>query len=118
MKVVLITGASSGFGFELSKELLKKGTIVYAASRNVEAMDPLKTLGANILAMDVTKDESVKAGVAQLIKEQGKIDAVFNNAGYGYYGLVEEPNMAQVLQMYETNVFGDPHARDACRQRH
>jgi Short-chain alcohol dehydrogenase of unknown specificity len=106
MKVVLITGASSGFGFELSKALLKKGYIVYAASRNVQAMEPLKTLGAKVLAMDVTKDESVTAGVAQLIQEQGKIDAVFNNAGYGYYGLVEEPDMNVVHQMYETNVFG------------
>jgi NADP-dependent 3-hydroxy acid dehydrogenase YdfG len=106
MKVVLITGASSGFGFDLTKALLQKGYIVYAASRNVSAMEPLKALGAKILMMDVTQDESVTAGVAQLIQEQGKIDAVFNNAGYGYYGLVEEPDMAQVLQMYETNVFG------------
>lgn len=106
MSVVLITGASSGFGFELTKALLQKGHVIYAASRNVQAMEPLKELGANILAMDVTNDDSVNAGVAQLIEEQGKIDAVFNNAGYGYYGLVEEPNMAQVLQMYQTNVFG------------
>jgi NADP-dependent 3-hydroxy acid dehydrogenase YdfG len=106
MKVVLITGASSGFGFDLTKALLQKGYIVYAASRNVQAMEPLKILGAKILAMDVTKDESVTAGVAQLIQEQGKIDAVFNNAGYGNYGLVEEPDMNVVYQMYETNVFG------------
>jgi NADP-dependent 3-hydroxy acid dehydrogenase YdfG len=86
--------------------LLQKGYIVYAASRNVQAMEPLKELGAKVLAMDVTKDESVTAGVAQLIQEQGKIDAVFNNAGYGNYGLVEEPDMNVVYQMYETNVFG------------
>jgi NADP-dependent 3-hydroxy acid dehydrogenase YdfG len=105
-QVVLITGASSGFGFELTKALLKKDYIVYAASRNTKAMEPLKELGAHILEMDVTKDDNVTKGVTKLIKEQGQIDAVFNNAGYGYYGLVEEPNMDVVYQMYETNVFG------------
>lgn len=105
-QVVLITGASSGFGFELTKALVKKNYIVYAASRNTKAMQPLKELGAHIVEMDVTKDESVTQGVTRLINEQGQIDAVFNNAGYGYYGLVEEPNMDVVYQMYETNVFG------------
>jgi NADP-dependent 3-hydroxy acid dehydrogenase YdfG len=105
-QVVLITGASSGFGFELTKALRQKDYIVYAASRNTTAMQPLKELGAHILQMDVTSDESVTQGVTQLIEEQGQIDAVFNNAGYGYYGLVEEPNMDVVYQMYETNVFG------------
>ena len=105
-QVILITGASSGFGFELTKVLLKKNYIVYPASRNTKAMQPLKELGAHILEMDVTKDESVTQGVNKLINEQGQIDAVFNNAGYGYYGLVEEPNMDVVYQMYETNVFG------------
>jgi NADP-dependent 3-hydroxy acid dehydrogenase YdfG len=106
MNVVLITGASSGFGFELTKALLQKNYIVYAASRNTKAMEPLKALGAHLLSMDVTSDESVTQGVAQLLQEQGKIDAVFTNAGYGYYGLVEEPNMERVYQMYQTNVFG------------
>ncbi len=106
MNVVLITGASSGFGFELAKALCQKDYVVYAASRNVKAMEPLKELGAHLLAMDVTSDESVASGVAQLLKEQGKVDAVFTNAGYGYYGLVEEPNMERVYQMYQTNVFG------------
>jgi NADP-dependent 3-hydroxy acid dehydrogenase YdfG len=106
MSVVLVTGASSGFGFELVKALLQKNHIVYAASRNTAAMDPLKARGAHILTMDVTKDDSVNQAVQQLLQEQGRVDVVYNNAGYGYYGLVEEPRMERVRQMYETNVFG------------
>lgn len=105
-QVVLITGASSGFGYELTKVLCQKDYIVYAASRNTEALKPLQDLGAHLLSMDVTSDDSVASGVHQILKDQGRIDAVINNAGYGYYGLIEEPNLNPVYQMYETNVFG------------
>ncbi|HOU91241.1 MAG TPA: oxidoreductase [Polyangiaceae bacterium] len=106
MKVVLITGASSGFGMLVAERLLAEGHAVYAAARRVERMAPLAAKGAHLLAMDVTDAASVEAGVAQVLAEQGRIDVLFNNAGYGSYGAVECVPMEEVRRQYEVNVFG------------
>ncbi len=105
-KVVLITGASSGFGKFTALELIKKGYIVYGAARRVEQMKELETAGGHAVKMDVTNDESVKAGVDQIVKEQGKIDALVNNAGYGSYAFVETADIDQMKRMFEVNVWG------------
>jgi NADP-dependent 3-hydroxy acid dehydrogenase YdfG len=82
-KVVLITGASSGFGKFTATELIKKGYTVYGAARRVEQMNDIVKAGGHAIKMDVTSEESVKAGVDRIVKEQGQIDALVNNAGYG-----------------------------------
>ena len=105
-KVVLITGASSGFGKFTARELIKKGYIVYGAARRVEQMYDLVKAGGHVLKMDVTDDESVKSGIKKLIKEQGRIDALVNNAGYGSYSFVETANIDQMKRMYDVNVWG------------
>jgi NADP-dependent 3-hydroxy acid dehydrogenase YdfG len=83
MKTVLITGASAGFGKRVAEKLLDDGYTVYAAARRVDKMKDLEQKGAHVLRMDVTDTESVEAAVSQLIEEQGRIDVLFNNAGYG-----------------------------------
>lgn len=105
-KIVLVTGASSGFGKFTAIELIKRGYTVYGAARRVEQMLDLVDLGGHAIKMDVTADDSVKAGVEQIIKEQGKIDALVNNAGYGSYGFIETADIDQMKRMYEVNVWG------------
>jgi len=105
-KVVLITGASSGFGMETAKVLLERNWVVYAAARRTDRMAELEEMGAHLLKMDVTKDEDVENGVVQIIAEQGRIDALLANAGYGTYGMVESVPLDEIKYQYEVNVFG------------
>lgn len=105
-KIILITGASSGFGKFTALELIKKGYTIYGAARRLNKMQDLVDAGGHAIAMDVTKDDSVAAGVNQIIKEQGKIDVLVNNAGYGAYAFIETANIDQMKRMYEVNVWG------------
>jgi len=105
-KVILITGASSGFGYQLALTLLEKGHTVYAGARRLQAMDALKEKGAHTFQLDVTDDASVKKMVDTLLKNETRLDAVYTNAGYGDYGVIEEPELEKIKAMYEVNVFG------------
>lgn len=105
-QVVLITGASSGIGEATAKMLLKNGHTVYAAARRIERMKGLKKKGAKLLAMDVTDEESMQKGIKQMIKEQGRIDALVNNAGYGSYGTIEDVPIDEARRQFEVNIFG------------
>lgn len=105
-KVVLITGASSGIGLRAAEKLLEKGCIVYAAARREERMLPLKEKGAHILKMDVTDEASISVGLAKIISEQGRIDVLVNNAGYGYFGPLEMVPLEEARRQFEVNVFG------------
>lgn len=106
MKTVLITGASAGFGKRVAEKLLDDGYTVYAAARRVDKMKDLEQKGAHVLRMDVTDTESVEAAVSQLIEEQGRIDVLFNNAGYGSYGTIECIPLEEIQRQYDVNVFG------------
>jgi len=105
-KVILITGASSGMGKISAEELIKNGHIVYGAARNVKHMDSLVKLGGHTLSMDVTKESDLEKGVDKIIKEQGRIDVLWNNAGYGLYGPVEEVDLKDARYQFEVNLFG------------
>lgn len=105
-KIILITGASSGIGKATAVRLLERGHIVYGAARHLKKMDGLEKLGGHGLQMDVTDEKSVKKGVELIIKEQGRIDVLFNNAGYGIYGTIENLPMEDIKGQFEVNVFG------------
>lgn len=105
-KVVLITGASAGIGKATVELLLKEGYIVYGAARRIDQMRDIESKGAHILAMDVTDDRSMRNGVNRIIQEQGRIDVLFNNAGYGAYGAVEDIPMEEARRQFEVNLFG------------
>lgn len=105
-QVVLITGASAGMGKETAQLLLESGYIVYGAARRIEMMQDLKTRGAKILKMDVADELSLKAGVDQIIKEEGRIDILINNAGFGSYGAVEDVPLSDAKYQLEVNLFG------------
>lgn len=105
-KVALITGASAGIGRATAEILTKNGWKVYAGARRVERMQDLAAAGAVALALDVTDDDSLKSAVAGLLKAEGHIDALINNAGYGAHGAVEDVPLAEARRQFEVNVFG------------
>jgi NAD(P)-dependent dehydrogenase (short-subunit alcohol dehydrogenase family) len=104
--VAIITGAGSGFGLELSKKLLAKDWIVYAADIDKVALEKAATFGARPLLFDVTSDKQVTAGVAKVIKETGRVDLMVANAGFGHFSSVEETSPEKVRALFEVNVFG------------
>ena len=106
MKVALVTGASSGIGESTADELHKAGYTVYAAARRVQRMEGLAAQGVRVLEMDVTQDDSMVAGVKQIIAETGRIDLLVNNAGYGSYGAFEDVPLSEGKYQFEVNVFG------------
>ena len=105
-QVALVTGGSSGIGECTVKELLDAGFTVYTCARRVERMQPLAELGAHVFAMDVTDDASMVAGVQRIVEEQGRVDLLVNNAGYGSYGAVEDVPLAEARRQFDVNVFG------------
>jgi NAD(P)-dependent dehydrogenase (short-subunit alcohol dehydrogenase family) len=105
-KVVLITGSASGIGKALAEQLLAAEHIVYGADIEVTGNGYLTELGGTPLVMDVTEDHQVRAGVDKIIREQGRIDVLVNNAGIGAIGPIEDLSDAQVLEQFDVNVFG------------
>ena len=106
MKVILITGASSGIGFDAARTLARQGHRVYAAARRVERMEPLKADGVIPLRLDVTDEASMQEAVRTILEAEGRIDALVNNAGYGYFGAIENVSMEEARRQLEVNVFG------------
>ncbi len=105
-KIILITGASSGIGFDAAQTLAQQGHKVYAAARRVERMEPLKAHGVQVLRMDVTDETSMIQGVKTVIQAEGRIDVLVNNAGYGYFGAIENVPLEEARRQLEVNVFG------------
>ena len=105
-KVILLTGASSGIGFDTATRLAKQGHKVYGAARRIDKMQPLKELGVTPIKMDVTDDASMIAGVNAVLEAEGRIDVLVNNAGYGYFGAIENVSMEEARKQLEVNVFG------------
>lgn len=105
-KVILITGASSGIGYDTATRLAKQGHKVYGAARRIDKMQPLKELGVTPIKMDVTDDASMIAGVNAVMEAEGRIDVLVNNAGYGYFGAIENVSMEEARKQLEVNVFG------------
>jgi NAD(P)-dependent dehydrogenase (short-subunit alcohol dehydrogenase family) len=105
-KVALVTGGSSGIGEATALKLHELGYTTYAAARRVQRMDHLTKSGIRTLAMDVTDEESMQSGVKQIIAEEGRIDVLVNNAGYGSYGALEDVPLSEARSQFEVNVFG------------
>lgn len=105
-KVVLLTGGSSGIGYLTALRLAEQGHIVYAAARRVEQMTPLRDAGIRVLSMDLTDEQSLQDGVQMVLSEQGRIDVLVNNAGYGYFGAVENVTMEEARRQLDVNLFG------------
>lgn len=105
-KVILITGASSGIGYDAALILASQGHKVYGAARRVELMDGLRGKGVIPIKMDVTDEQSMADGIKTIIDAEGRIDVLVNNAGYGYMGAIENVTIAEAKRQLEVNVFG------------
>lgn len=105
-KVAVVTGASAGIGKETSKILADKGYTVYGVARRTEKMSEFKSLGIHVIEMDVSDESSIVEGINRVIREQGRIDVLVNNAGFGLYGAIEDVPMADARYQMEVNLFG------------
>ena len=105
-KVILVTGASSGMGKEAAVMLAKEGYKVYAGARRIEKMNDLIEFGITPVKMDVSNEEDNVAVVEQIIEENGRIDVLINNAGFGLYGPVEDIPLDDARYQFEVNLFG------------
>lgn len=105
-KTALVTGASSGIGKLTVKRLLDRGARVFAAARRIEEMRDIEQMGAKIVRMDITDEQSIVSAVNNILESDGAIDILVNNAGYGSYGAVEDVPIDEARRQFEVNVFG------------
>ncbi|MCM4159568.1 SDR family oxidoreductase [Antarcticibacterium flavum] len=102
-KVVLITGGSSGIGKSIGQYLSKRNFKVYGTSRN-----PGKSimLPFSLIALDVTRQDTIQTAISEIIEKEGKIDILINNAGIGITGPIEETPDEEIKKAFDTNYFG------------
>jgi len=112
-KVAIVTGSSTGIGYEISLALARDGFLTYATMRNLNKAENIKSVATKeslplrVKQLDVTEDLSVKNAVEAILSETGGIiDILVNNAGYGLNGAFEDIAMDEIKAQYETNVFG------------
>jgi NAD(P)-dependent dehydrogenase (short-subunit alcohol dehydrogenase family) len=109
MTVWFITGASRGFGLEITREVLSRGDSVVATARDPQAvLDGIPDADDRLLAvaMDVSDPGQISAAVDGAIERFGRIDALINNAGRGLVGSIEETSDAEARAIFDVNVFG------------
>ena len=108
-KTWLITGVSSGFGYEMTQQLLAKGEVVIGTVRNKEKVQKLideYPLGFDCQILDVTDVPAVQKTVHTAFEKHEKIDVVVRNAGYGLFGCAEELSDTEIEQIIATNLTG------------
>ncbi len=111
-KVAIVTGSSSGMGYETALALARNGFRTYATMRNIEKAKTItdvakkENLSLHTVKLDVTDERSVDDAIKIIKSEAGRIDVLVNNAGYGLMGALEDLSMSEIKAQYETNVFG------------
>jgi len=110
--VALVTGSSSGIGFETALLLARSGFHTYASMRNLEKSKNIteiantEKLPLQVIQLDVNDDKSVKDAIDKIVAENRRIDVLVNNAGYGLFSPIEDVTLDQVKEQFETNFFG------------
>lgn len=111
-KVAVVTGSSSGIGYETSLLLARNEFETYATMRNLKKSIDLQKIAAEeriplkVLPLDVNDDTSVSNAIDTIVKENGRIDVLVNNAGYDVFGSLEELTIDEIKGQFETNFFG------------
>ncbi len=110
--VALVTGSSSGIGFETALLLARNGFNTYASMRNLEKSNDItqiankEKLPLQVIRLDVNDDMSVKEAIEKIVAKNQRIDVLVNNAGYGLFGALEDLSIEEIKAQFETNFFG------------
>ena len=110
--IAVVTGSSTGIGFETSLLLARNGFYTYATMRDTFKSDKIEkiankeNLPLEVLSMDVDNDDSVRNAIQKIIDKKKKIDILVNNAGYGLFGALEDISIEEIKKQFETNLFG------------
>jgi len=111
-KVAVVTGSSSGIGYETSLLLARNEFVTYATMRNLKKSNDLQEIAVKeriplkVLPLDVNDDTSVSNAIDTIVKENDRIDVLVNNAGYDLFGSLEELTIDEIKEQFETNFFG------------
>jgi len=104
-KVIVVTGASSGIGLATVERLVKDGHIVYGGARKEEGLKRIESFGGKGLIMEMTEHDTLEKAVHSVLDTEGRIDVLYNNAGYGCYGAVEDVPLGDARHQFEVNLF-------------
>ena len=110
-KVAVVTGTSSGIGFETALALAREGYYTYATMRDITKSDKIKeiakkeSLKFDVLELDVDNENSAKTAIRQILDQKQRIDVLVNNAGWGLWGCVEDVSVDEFKAQFETNFF-------------
>jgi len=111
-KVALVTGSSSGIGFETALALARENYFTYASMRNtskagkIQEIAKKENLNLKVIELDVDKKDSIKSAVKKIQEQKGRIDVLVNNAGYVLFGCIEDITMDDLKAQFQTNFFG------------
>jgi len=110
-KIAVVTGSSSGIGYETALALARDGFYTFATMRNTSKASEIQEaakkekLKIDVIELDVDKEESIKSAINKIISEKNRIDVLVNNAGYMVFGCVEDVPLNDFRQQFETNFF-------------
>ena len=110
-KIALVTGSSSGIGFETSLALARDGYYTFASMRDITKGTTLKEIAKKedisieIIEMDVDKEESIKSAIERIFVDKKRLDLLVNNAGYGQFGCTEDVTIEEFREQFDTNFF-------------
>jgi len=110
-KIAVVTGTSTGIGFETALALAREGYYTYATMRDTTKSQKIKELGQkenlkiNVLKLDVDDENSVKTAIQKILDEKHRIDVLVNNAGWSLWGCVEDVSINEFKAQFDTNFF-------------
>jgi NAD(P)-dependent dehydrogenase (short-subunit alcohol dehydrogenase family) len=111
-KIILVTGTSSGIGLETAVQLAEQGHRVYATMRKLEKSTLLietaekRKVSLKVLQLDVLDDKSISNCISEIVKNDGRIDVLINNAGAGFIRTMEQASMEEIKQVMDVNFYG------------
>ena len=110
-KIAVVTGTSTGIGFETALALAREGYYTYATMRDttksqkIKELEQKENLKINVLKLDVDDENSVKTAIQKILDEKQRIDVLVNNAGWGLWGCVEDVSVDEFKAQFDTNFF-------------